>query len=180
MPKAVPLLLWPWSTEPWQRIHVDFAEVKGQQFLLVVDSHSKWMEVFPMTSTTANATIVALGALFARYGLPHELVSDNGPQFGAEGELHQAHFITPVSWFNGLAERHVQTFRRMYQSCTDKGTVQHKVADVLFRYRNTPHTNNRQDSCTTVFEDRTQDTPLLCETQFTKVCRKETSCIKIM
>ena len=40
-PKAVPLLLWPWSTEPWQRIHVDYAEVKGQQFLLVVDSHSK-------------------------------------------------------------------------------------------------------------------------------------------
>ena len=28
-PKAVPLLLWPWSTEPWQRIHVDYAEVKG-------------------------------------------------------------------------------------------------------------------------------------------------------
>ena len=26
------------------------------------------------------------------------------------------------------------------QSCPDKGTVQHKVADVLFRYRNTPHT----------------------------------------
>ena len=26
---------------PWQRIHVDYAEVKGQQFLLVVDSHSK-------------------------------------------------------------------------------------------------------------------------------------------
>ena len=25
-------------------------------------------------------------------------------------------------------------------SCPDKGTVQHKVADVLFRYRNTPHT----------------------------------------
>ena len=27
-PKAVPLLLWPWSIEPWQRIHVDYAEVK--------------------------------------------------------------------------------------------------------------------------------------------------------
>ena len=33
-PKAVPLLLWPWSTEPWQRIHIDYAEVKGHQFLL--------------------------------------------------------------------------------------------------------------------------------------------------
>ena len=81
--KAVPLLLWPWSTEPWQRIHVDYAEVKGQQFLLVVDSHSKWMEVFPMRSTTADATIEVLRALFSRYGLPLEVVSDNGPQFVA-------------------------------------------------------------------------------------------------
>ena len=43
MPRAVPLLLWPWATEPWQRVHLDFAEVKGQQFLIVVDSHSKWI-----------------------------------------------------------------------------------------------------------------------------------------
>ena len=77
-PKAVPLLLWPWSTEPWQRIHIDYAEVKDQQFLLVVDGHSKWMEVFPMRSTTAEATIEVLRALFSRYGLPLELVSDNG------------------------------------------------------------------------------------------------------
>ena len=52
-PKNIPLLLWPWLTEPWQRIHADYGEVKGQQFLLVVDSHSKWMEVFPLNSTTA-------------------------------------------------------------------------------------------------------------------------------
>ena len=80
-PKSVPLLLWPWATEPWQRIHVDFAEDKGQQFLLVVDSHSKWMEVFPMARTSASDTIAALRSLMARYGLVHELVSDNGPQF---------------------------------------------------------------------------------------------------
>ena len=29
-PKAVPLLFWPWSTAPWQRIRVYFAELKGQ------------------------------------------------------------------------------------------------------------------------------------------------------
>ena len=36
-PKLVTLLFWPWSTAPWQRIHVDFAEVNGQQFLIIVD-----------------------------------------------------------------------------------------------------------------------------------------------
>ena len=144
----VPVLLWPWSTEPWQRIHVDYAEVRGQQFLLVVDSHSKWMEIFSMNSTTANATIESLRALFATYGLPQELVSDNGPQFVA-GEFKTflelmciKHTLCPPYHpsTNGLAERHVQTFKHIYQSCPDKGAVQHKVADILFRYRNTPHT----------------------------------------
>ena len=106
------------------------------------------MEVFPMTSTTANATIEALRALFARYGLPHESVSDNGPQFVA-GEFKSfltmnciKHTLCPPYHpsTNGLAERHVQTFKAMYQSCTDKELVQHRVTNVLFCYRNTPHT----------------------------------------
>ena len=52
-------------------------------FLLVVDAKSKWIEVFPMSSTTASATIQALRFLFATHGLPEEVVSDNGPQFVA-------------------------------------------------------------------------------------------------
>ena len=33
-----------------------------------------------MTTTTATAPINALRAVFVRYGLPHEVVRDNGPQ----------------------------------------------------------------------------------------------------
>ena len=33
IPKSASLLYWPWVTAPWQRIHVDFAEVKNQQFI---------------------------------------------------------------------------------------------------------------------------------------------------
>ena len=36
-----------------------------------------------MRSTTADATIEVLRTLFSRYGLPLEVVSDNGPQFVA-------------------------------------------------------------------------------------------------
>ena len=39
---------------------------------------------------------------------------------------------------------------------------------------------NRQDSCRTFFEERTQNTTLLGENQFTKACRKETSCITVI
>lgn len=56
----------------------------GQMFLLVVDAKSKWIELFPMSSTTASMTILALRFLFATHGLPEVIVSDNSPQFVAQ------------------------------------------------------------------------------------------------
>ena len=79
--------------------------------------------------------------------LPLELVSDNGPQFVAR-EFQKSlkmnyikHTLCPPyhPFTNGLAERHVQTFKRMYRACPDKGSLPHKLTNVLFRYRNAPH-----------------------------------------
>ena len=84
VPKTTPLLLWPWATRPWQRVHVDFLEIKGQHFFLLVDSYSKWLEVVPMDSTTAQATISVLNTIFSRYGFSAKIVIDNGPHFIAE------------------------------------------------------------------------------------------------
>ena len=147
VPKTTPLLLWLWATRPWQRVHVDFLEIKGQQFFLLVDSYSKWLEVVPMDSTTAQATISVLNTIFSRYGFPDKIVSDNGPQFIAEDFKR---FLSkngikqklcppyhPAS--NGLAEKHVQTFKRMYVRSTVSGNTIDKVSDLLFRYRNIPH-----------------------------------------
>ena len=50
-----------------------------------MDAHSKWPEAIPRGSTTAtDKTITILRNLLATYGLPEELVSDNGPQFTAD------------------------------------------------------------------------------------------------
>ena len=84
-PKSSPLHPWEWPSSPWQRIHVDYSgPFLGMMFLLVVDASSKWPEVITMHSTTASKTIEALRAVFARNGLPEQLVSDNGQQFIAE------------------------------------------------------------------------------------------------
>ena len=45
------------------------------------DAHSKWPEAQIMSSTTAGQTIAVLRDMFARNGLPKQVVSDNGPQF---------------------------------------------------------------------------------------------------
>ena len=76
---------WVWPVKPMQLVYVDFAApFMGRTFFLVVDAHSKWVEIIEMKSTTTTATIEVLRGLFASYGLPTQLVSDNGPQFVSE------------------------------------------------------------------------------------------------
>ena len=87
-------------------------------YLVIIDAHSKWIEVFKMNSTTAITTIEVLRTVFACFGIPESIVSDNGPQFtsseftefcGLNGIRHvRVPPYHPSS--NGLAERAVQTF----------------------------------------------------------------------
>ena len=61
---------WPNTDHPWQRIHVDFAEpVDNMYYLIVVDSHSKWLEVLQCKRPTNNCTIEFLHELFARFAM---------------------------------------------------------------------------------------------------------------
>ncbi|XP_030286082.1 uncharacterized protein K02A2.6-like [Sparus aurata] len=133
LPAVAPLHCWKWPTRVWQRIHIDFCEKDKQYFLVLVDSHSKWLEVVHMTTTTSAKTIEVLRSIFASYGLPEEVVSDNGPQFtssefkqflrsnGIKQTLVPAYH--PAS--NGAAERSVQTVKSslMKQVLADKGSV---------------------------------------------------------
>ena len=53
----------------------------GNMYVVVVDAHSKWVEVIMMSSTISEKTITKLRELFAAHGILEQLVSDNGPQF---------------------------------------------------------------------------------------------------
>lgn len=73
---------WPWPHRPWSRVHLDFlGPLYGKTYLVVVDAMSKWIEVFPVASTAAMGTIEKLSELWARWGVPKQIVSDNGPPF---------------------------------------------------------------------------------------------------
>ena len=51
--------------------------------MVVCDYFSGFIEVERSHTTTATAVSKALKALFARYGVPDMLVTDNGPQFAS-------------------------------------------------------------------------------------------------
>ena len=83
-PSVTPPHPWTYPESPWQRVHADFAEYKGRQYLIMVDAYSKWPEVHEMgTQATAGQTIEAMRKSFTYHGLPQRLVTDNGPQFKA-------------------------------------------------------------------------------------------------
>ena len=88
-PSEAPLHPWEWPNEPWSRIHIDYAgPIHNQMILIIVDSHSKWIDVHVTTSSNASVTIEKLMSSFATHGLPHTIVSDNGPCFvSSEFEL---------------------------------------------------------------------------------------------
>ena len=157
-PPPAPLQPWIWPAKPWQRLHIDFAgPFMGRSFLVVVDAHSKWPEVFEMTNTSTAKTIAVLRHLFAAYGLPEQVVSDNGPQFTSEefeafmkgnGVKHtRSAPYHPAS--NGAVERFIQTFKQaMKASDKESHTFSHRLANFLLTYRSTPHATTNRAPCT--------------------------------
>ena len=119
-PSLAPLHPWDWPSRPWSRVHIDHAgPFLGKTFLIVVDAHSKWLDVKVVPSTNSSATILALRQIFSNLGIPEVIVSDNGTAFTStefptfvqnNGIRHvRSSPYHPAS--NGLAERAVQTFK---------------------------------------------------------------------
>ena len=157
MPAVAPLHPWVWPSRPWQRVHIDYAgPFKGRNFFVLVDAHSKWPEVVELKSTTAAKTIEVLRTLFASYGLPEQVVSDNGSQFTSEefADFMKGNHIKHIRSTpyhpstNGLAERFVQTFKQAMRASEQSGRpFHHRLANFLLNYRTTPHgTTNRTPS----------------------------------
>ena len=149
LPSVAPLNYWTWPSRPWQRIHINYAEKYGFNFLVIVDSHSKWMEVFLMSSTTSARTMTALRSVFAHFSLPEVLVSDNGPQFtSAEFRTFLQrngirHTLVPPYHpaSNGAAKRCVQNLKLMLLKCVMDTSltidIEHRLSNWLFCYWNT-------------------------------------------
>ena len=129
-PAAAPLHPWIWPTRPWQRVHLDFTgPFQGSMFLVAIDAHSKWPEVYAMSSTTAERTIEVLRYLFAAYGIPEKIVTNNGPQFVAQEfatfmKGNGVKYIRTIPYHpasNGLAERFVQSFKQGLRASQNDG-----------------------------------------------------------
>ncbi len=149
LPAAAPVHPLVWPNIPWYRLHLDYAgPFHGRMWLILVDATSKWAEIIPLKEANSRNTILALESIFARFGLPHQLFSDNGTPFTSDEfkafceERRIAH-IRSTPWHprsNGEAERMVRTFKMMMKKENPASSeIMAATAKMLATYRTTPH-----------------------------------------
>ena len=119
--------------------------------LIIVGSHSKYIDDHVSTSATTAATPDKLHQTFATHGLPVSIVSDNGSAYTssefASFCAHNGIKHTLVSPYhpasNGLAERAVQTVKVGLKKQSG-GSLEQRLYRFLFQYRITPHSTTGQ------------------------------------
>ncbi|XP_031338384.1 uncharacterized protein K02A2.6-like isoform X5 [Photinus pyralis] len=153
--KSIPT---PWNrTErPWQRIHMDFCgPINNVYYLIIIDSYSKWPEIFKMKNITTEMTIDKLRDTFCRWGIPDCVVSDNGPSLVSKKfeeflKNNGVRHITSAPFHpatNGAAENAVRSFKKGLKAAL----FQNKHADLnliisryLLTYRSSIHSTTNE------------------------------------
>ena len=74
---------------PRQKVSTDLFELASQKYLVVMDYYSTFIEILSLVETTSQVVIQTLKSVFARWGIPEELISDYGTQFKS---LHLGEF----------------------------------------------------------------------------------------
>ena len=148
-PPKAELHTWEWPIHPWHRIHVNYAgPFDGRYFLIIVDAHSKWVDIYHTIGTTSSEPISCLQHSFAQFGLPISIVSDNGLCFTSQEfqdfiQSHGLRHITTAVYkpsTNGIAGRMVQTFKRSLKiSSSSSSDIQLVIDQFVFNCRLTPH-----------------------------------------
>ena len=147
-PARAPMHPWEWPDHPWARIHLDYAgQVKGKMILVIVHSHSKWIEAHAVNLATSQATIEILLLVFSTHGLPEVFVSDNGTSFTSEEFAAFVHsygikYLTSAPYHpasNGLAERAIQTLKNALRKDPGGASLETQISCFLFCYNITPH-----------------------------------------
>ena len=66
---------------PRQRVGMDLFEWRRIMYLIIIDYYSWLIEVAKLDRATAIQVVTHCKSVFARHGIPEEVVSDNGSQF---------------------------------------------------------------------------------------------------
>ncbi|UYV84889.1 K02A2.6-like [Cordylochernes scorpioides] len=121
-----PLIVSNFPSRPWEKVGIDHFYLKGKYYLLIADYYSRFPELALLEDQTTHSTIIHCKSIFARHGIPEEVRSDNGPQFGLEfkkfAKEYGFHHITSSPRFpqsNGFIESMVKNIKNQLKKGRD-------------------------------------------------------------
>lgn len=149
-PASVLLTPWPYPDKCWSRIHTDFlGPFHGHMFMVIIDAYSKWPEIIDMQqSTQASKVIKKFKKGLVRFGLPRQIVSDNGRQYTStefqefckKNGIKQTFTAPHHPATNGAAENFVETFKdKVDKIISGEKSLEYAINLFLFDYRSTEH-----------------------------------------
>lgn len=152
----------------WDYIAIDLFEPlpDGQHLLVVIDYFSRFFEVKIMKQIRSSDIIRALEEIFARYGKPIKLKSDNGPQFQSEEfkaycKAKGIELIFSPPYYprvNGEVERQMRSLKKVLTIAFNTGQDwQRALTDYLVMYRTTPHPSTGETPASLVLKKQPRD-----------------------
>ena len=152
--KPVPMMPLPIIDVPFERIAMDIVgplpkSRSGHRYILVVcDYATRYPEAIALKSIEAERVAEELLKLFARVGLPKEILTDQGSNFTSQllTELYKMLHVHPIRTSpyhpqtDGLVERFNQTLKSMLRkAAVEEGKDWDKMLPyLLFAYREVP------------------------------------------
>ena len=136
---AEPLMNTELPNLPWKKVATDLFHWKTSTYLLIVDYYSRYIEISKLNGQSSSQVITHTKSIFARHGVPQEVVSDNGPpyssldfkQFAAKYGFTHTTSSPRYPQSNGVAERAVKTIKSLLKKSDDPYIA-------LMIYRSTP------------------------------------------
>ena len=113
---------------PWIKLGTDLFEIEGRDVLIIADYFSRYPIVHLLTNPTAETVIQKTKETFSLFGVPCEIVSDNGPQFQTQYnnfyESWDVQHTTSSPRYprsNGFIERQIGYIKPILKKCLMKG-----------------------------------------------------------
>ena len=130
-------------SKPWEVVATDLFTWDKSEYLIIVDYHSRYFEVAKLPNTKSTTVITYTKSMFARHGIPSEVISDNGPQyaskdfslFAEQWEFKHTTVSPRYPQANGLVEKEVQTVKNILTKAKQDRRDPYLG---LLEYRNTP------------------------------------------
>ena len=139
---AEPMMSHPIPTLPWQSLASDCFEYKHDQYLVVVDMYSDFIELARLQDLSTESIINAMKPMFATHGTPARLVTDNATcyvsrefqQFIRAWDIEHVTSSPHHPKSNGKAESAVKIAKNIVKKCYKDKTDLWKA---LLEWRNT-------------------------------------------